>query len=77
MIYLSIKIYIDIHKHIYIHIRISHLAVGDGLLGQVVEDDERVHAVVAEVLADGAAGVGRKELRGQGVCTLETVAFAF
>mmetsp|Transcript_24932 Transcript_24932/g.52180 ORF Transcript_24932/g.52180 Transcript_24932/m.52180 type:complete len:380 (+) Transcript_24932:270-1409(+) len=39
-----------------------HLAVGDGLLGQVVEDDEGVHAVVAEVLANGAAGVRREEL---------------
>ena len=40
-----------------------HLSVGDGLLGQVVEDDERVHPVVAEELAHGAAGVGRQVLQ--------------
>ena len=40
-----------------------HLAVGDGLLGQIVIDDHRVHAVVAEVLAHRAAGVGREELQ--------------
>ena len=39
-----------------------HLAVGDGLLGQVVVDDHGVHAVVAEILAHGAAGIGRQEL---------------
>ena len=44
-----------------------HLTVGDGLLGEIVEDDERVHAVVAEVLAEGAARVRRKELEGRGV----------
>src|ERR1700759_1056800 len=33
-----------------------HLAIRDGLLGQVVIDDHGVHAVVAEVLAHGAAG---------------------
>src|SRR5690606_34115365 len=38
------------------------LAVGDGLLGEVVVDDEGVAAVVAEVLAHGAAGVRREEL---------------
>mmetsp|Transcript_17526 Transcript_17526/g.50909 ORF Transcript_17526/g.50909 Transcript_17526/m.50909 type:complete len:599 (-) Transcript_17526:209-2005(-) len=40
-----------------------HLAVGHSLLGQVVVDDEGVHAVVAEELADGAPGVGRDELQ--------------
>src|SRR6201998_1846416 len=35
-----------------------HLAIGDGLLRQVVIDDNGVHAVVAEVLAHGAAGEG-------------------
>ena len=40
-----------------------HLSVGDGLLGQVVEDDERVHPVVAEELAHGAARVGRQVLQ--------------
>ena len=39
-----------------------HLAVGDGLLGEVVVDDQRVHAVVAEVLGHGAGGVGREVL---------------
>ena len=39
-----------------------HLAVGDGLLGQVVVGDHGVHAVVAEVLAHGAAGERRQEL---------------
>ena len=45
----------------------GHLAVGDALLGEVVVDDERVHAVVAEVLGDGAARVGGEELEGRGV----------
>jgi len=44
-----------------------HLAVGDGLLGQVVEDDEGVLAAVAEELAHGAAGVGGEVLEGRGV----------
>src|SRR4029450_441166 len=35
-----------------------HLAIGDGLLGQVVIDDDRVHAVVAEKFAHGAGGEG-------------------
>ena len=39
-----------------------HLAVGDGLLGQIVIDDHGVHAVVAEIFAHGAAGEGREEL---------------
>ena len=39
-----------------------HLAVRDGLLRQVVVDDHRVHAVVAEVLAHGAAGERREVL---------------
>ncbi len=39
-----------------------HLAVGDGLLGQIVIDDDGVHAVVAEVLAHGAAGERREVL---------------
>ena len=45
----------------------GHLAVSHGLLGQVVEDDEGVHAVVAEVLAHGAAGVGSEVLQGSGI----------
>ena len=44
-----------------------HLTVSHGLLGQIVEDDESVHAVVTEVLTDGAAGVGGQELERGGV----------
>ena len=44
-----------------------HLAVGDGLLGQVVVDDESVHAVVTEELAHGAARVGSQVLQGSSV----------
>jgi hypothetical protein len=40
------------------------LTIGDGLLGQIVVDDEGVHAVVAEELAHGAAGVGSQVLQG-------------
>ena len=39
-----------------------HLPVGDRLLGQIVVGDQRVHAVVAEILAHGAAGERRQEL---------------
>ena len=38
------------------------LAIGDGLLGQIVVHDQRVLAVVHEVLAHGAAAVGREIL---------------
>ena len=38
-----------------------HLAIADGLLRQVVIDDDRVHAVVAEILAHGAAGERRQD----------------
>ena len=41
----------------------GHLAVGDGLLGEIVVEDDGVLAVVAEVLADGAAGVRGEELQ--------------
>ena len=44
-----------------------HLAVGLGLLGQVVVDDEGVLAVVHPVLAHGAAGVGGQVLERGGV----------
>ncbi len=44
-----------------------HLAVGDGLLGEVVVEDHRVHAVVAEILAHRAAGVGGEILHRRGV----------
>jgi hypothetical protein len=39
-----------------------HLAVGDGLLRQVVIADQRVLAVVAEIFAHGAGGERRDEL---------------
>ena len=41
-----------------------HLSVGDGLLGEIVVDDEAVLAVVSEVLTNGTAGVGGQELEG-------------
>ena len=45
----------------------GHLPVGHGLLGQIVEDDESVHAVVPEVLAHGAARVGSQVLQWSGI----------
>jgi len=44
-----------------------HLSVGDGLLGEIVVDDQSVQTGVSEVLADGAAGVGSQELKGSGL----------
>ena len=44
-----------------------HGAVGLGLLGQVVEDDQDVLALVHPVLADGRAGVGGQVLEAGGV----------
>ena len=38
------------------------LAIGPGLLGQIVINDQRVHAAIAEVLAHGATGIGCDEL---------------
>ena len=40
----------------------GHLSVSNGLLGQIVVDDEAMLAVVSEVLTDGAAGVRSQEL---------------
>ncbi len=40
-----------------------HLAVGNSLFGQVIVNDEAVHAVVAEVFPHGAARVGREVLQ--------------
>lgn len=40
-----------------------YLTVGNSLFGQVVVDDERVLAVVAEELSHGAARVGRQVLQ--------------
>src|SRR5208283_6181521 len=39
-----------------------HLAVGDRLLGEVIVNDDRVHAVVAEELANRAPGKRGEEL---------------
>ena len=39
-----------------------HLAIGDGLLRQIVIHNHGMHAVVAEVFAHGAAGERRQEL---------------
>ena len=41
-----------------------HLSVGDGLLGEIVVDDQAVLAGVSEVLTNSAAGVGSQELEG-------------
>jgi hypothetical protein len=45
----------------------GHLPVGDSLLGQIVEDDDGVHAVVPEVLSHGNSGVRSKILERSGV----------
>merc|ERR1711953_578117 len=44
-----------------------HLPVGHGLLGQVVEDDDGVHAVVPEVLSHGHTRVGSQVLQGSSI----------
>lgn len=44
-----------------------HLSVGNGLLGQVVVDDQGVLAVVSEPFTHGATGEGSQELQGSGV----------
>merc|ERR1712020_456842 len=44
-----------------------HLSVGHGLLGQVVKDDDGVHAVVSEVLSHGHTRVGSQVLQGSSV----------
>ncbi len=40
------------------------LTVGNGLLGQVIEYDQRIFTAVAEELTHGATGVGCQELQG-------------
>ena len=45
----------------------GHLAVGDGLLRQIVVDDEGVLSVVTEVLTNSAAGVRGQELERGGI----------
>ena len=42
----------------------GHLTVSDGLLGQVVKDDETVASTVTEPLSHGRAGEGREVLQG-------------
>merc|ERR1711953_35936 len=44
-----------------------HLSVGHGLLGQVVKDDDGVHAVVSEVLSHGHTRVGSQVLQGSSI----------
>ena len=44
----------------------GHLAVSDGLLGEVIVNDERIHAVVHEPLTHCCAGERREILRGSG-----------
>ena len=44
-----------------------HLAIGHGLLGQIVVEHDGMHAVVAEELAHGAAGERREILHRRGV----------
>ena len=44
-----------------------HLSVGNSLLGEIVIDDEGVHAVVSEVLTDGATGIWSQELERGGL----------
>src|SRR3984893_17359351 len=39
-----------------------HLAIGDGLLGEIIVDDQRVHRVVAEIFAHRATGERRQKL---------------
>jgi hypothetical protein len=41
----------------------GHLTVGDGLLGQIVVDDEGVLAVVTEPFTDGTSSEGGQELK--------------
>ena len=44
-----------------------HLAVDHGLLGEVIVDDQRVAAVVAEMLGHRGGGIGREELHRRGL----------
>ena len=45
----------------------GHLSVGDGLFGQIVENNEGVLAVVTEELAHGAARVRSQVLKGSSI----------
>lgn len=44
-----------------------HLTVGNGLLGKIVVDDERVLAVITEVLTNGGTGEGSNVLQRSGL----------
>ena len=44
-----------------------HLTIRHGVLGQIVVNDQRVHGIVHEPFAHGAAGEGREILVGRGV----------
>lgn len=44
-----------------------HLSVGDGLLGQIVIDDQAMLSVVSEVLTNSAAGIRSQELKRGGL----------
>jgi hypothetical protein len=45
----------------------GHLTVSDGLLGEIVVNNETVHTVVTEVFTNSAAGVGSQELERCGI----------
>ena len=45
----------------------GHLSVGNSLLGQIVEEDDGVSAVISEPFTHGATRVGSKVLKGSGV----------
>jgi hypothetical protein len=44
-----------------------HLTVGNGLLGQIIEDDQSVLAVITEVLSDSASREGSEVLKRSGL----------
>ena len=44
-----------------------HLTVSNGLLGQIVENDKSVHAIVTEKFTHGATGVGGQVLQRSGI----------
>ena len=40
----------------------GHLSVSDGLLGEIIIDDESVLGVIPEVFSNGASGIRSQEL---------------
>lgn len=42
----------------------GHLSVSDGLLGEIVIDDQSVLCVVSEIFSDGTSSIGGQELKG-------------